>query len=52
MRMSVLANRIERPGDVAQAETVVNTAHAEAVEDNRLKASDVAVVGFHGQMSV
>jgi anhydro-N-acetylmuramic acid kinase len=51
-----LANRTERPGVVAQAETVVNTAHAEAVErflaDNRLKASDVAVVGFHGQMSV
>jgi anhydro-N-acetylmuramic acid kinase len=48
-----LTQRTARPGVVAQAEIVVNTAHVEAVEsflaDNRLKASDVAVVGFHGQ---
>jgi anhydro-N-acetylmuramic acid kinase len=45
--------RNERIGVVAEAETVVNTAHGEVVErflaDNRLKASDIAVVGFHGQ---
>ncbi len=50
---AALTLRTERTGVIAEAETVVTTAHAEAVEsflaDNRLKASDVAVVGFHGQ---
>lgn len=48
---AALAERTDRTGLVAEAETVVNTAHAEAVEsflaDNRLNARDMAVVGFH-----
>jgi anhydro-N-acetylmuramic acid kinase len=48
-----LANRAERPGPLAEAEALVTRSHAEAVEAflaaNGMAASDVAVVGFHGQ---
>jgi anhydro-N-acetylmuramic acid kinase len=48
-----LADRAERPGLLADAETLVTHSHAEAVEAflaaNGMAASDIAVVGFHGQ---
>ena len=47
-----LADRNARPGALKQAEALVTEAHAQAAErflgDNGL-ASDIAVVGFHGQ---
>src|ERR1700688_1571661 len=48
-----LGNRTERPGPLAEAEALVTRSHAEAVEAflaaNGMAASDIAVVGFHGQ---
>jgi anhydro-N-acetylmuramic acid kinase len=48
-----LTERSARPEVVAEAEQLVNDAHAEAVETflgaNDLKAGSIAVVGFHGQ---
>ena len=48
-----LANRAERPGPLADAEALVTRSHAEAVEAflaaNGMAATDIAVVGFHGQ---
>ncbi len=48
-----LANRAERPGPLVEAEALVTRSHAEAVEAflaaNGMAASDIAVVGFHGQ---
>ena len=48
-----LTDRNARPGLVAEAETLVTNAHAEAVEAflnaNGITAADVALVGFHGQ---
>jgi anhydro-N-acetylmuramic acid kinase len=48
-----LVERTGRPGVVAEAETQVNAAHAEAVETflaaNGVKPGDVTVIGFHGQ---
>ncbi|GLK75893.1 anhydro-N-acetylmuramic acid kinase [Methylopila jiangsuensis] len=50
---AAITARHERPGAVAEAEAVVTSAHAEAVEDflarNGLTADDIDVVGFHGQ---
>ncbi|MFD1332498.1 anhydro-N-acetylmuramic acid kinase [Methylopila musalis] len=50
---TAIAARDERPGAVAEAEAVVTSAHAQAVEDylarNGLSADDIDVVGFHGQ---
>jgi anhydro-N-acetylmuramic acid kinase len=48
-----LADRAARPGPLAEAEALVTRSHAEAVEAflaaNGMAASDIAVVGFHGQ---
>jgi anhydro-N-acetylmuramic acid kinase len=48
-----LTERTARPDVVAEAETLVNEAHAEAVEsflaNNALRRDNVAAVGFHGQ---
>jgi anhydro-N-acetylmuramic acid kinase len=48
-----LGNRTARPGCLAQAETMITAAHAEAVEAflpaNGLRAGAIAAVGFHGQ---
>jgi anhydro-N-acetylmuramic acid kinase len=48
-----LTDRNARPGLIAAAEDLVNTAHAEAVESflgtNGLQPGDLAAVGFHGQ---
>jgi len=48
-----LTERTARPGLVAEAETLVNDAHAEAVESflagNGLETGSVAAIGFHGQ---
>jgi anhydro-N-acetylmuramic acid kinase len=48
-----MTERNARPEIVAQAEELVTVAHAEAVETflaaNDIQASNVAVVGFHGQ---
>ncbi len=48
-----LTERTARPGIVADAEQLINDAHAEAVQAflaaNDLKAANVAAVGFHGQ---
>lgn len=48
-----LATRADRPTALAHAEAIVTAAHAEAVADfleqNGLGASDIAVIGFHGQ---
>lgn len=45
--------RDQRPGVLAEAERLVTTAHAEAVErflaDNGLTPRDIDIVGFHGQ---
>ena len=50
---SNLTDRNDRTGVLAEAEAVINAAHAEAVTTflhaNGLSARDVAVVGFHGQ---
>ncbi len=48
-----LTERTARPGIVAEAERLINDAHAEAVQTflaaNDLNAANVAAVGFHGQ---
>ena len=48
-----LTERTARPAIVAQAERLINDAHAEAVQTflaaNDLNAANVAAVGFHGQ---
>lgn len=48
-----LGGRDQRPEALAEAETLLNEVHAEAVESflhaNGIAAADVAVVGFHGQ---
>jgi anhydro-N-acetylmuramic acid kinase len=48
-----LGNRTARPGCLAQAETMITAAHAEAVEAflpaNGLRAGAIAAVGFPGQ---
>ena len=48
-----LSARDERPAFLAEAETLVNNVHAEAVEmflaANGLPAREIGVVGFHGQ---
>src|SRR5436190_24090313 len=48
-----LGDRTARPGILAEAETLVTNAHAEAVEAflaaNGMPGSAIAVVGFHGQ---
>ena len=48
-----LSDRTARPAFVAEAEQLVNDAHAEAVETflgaNDLPAGSVAAIGFHGQ---
>ncbi len=48
-----LTDRTERPRPLAEAEELVTDMHAEAVEAflaaNGMPASEVAVVGFHGQ---
>ena len=45
--------RSERPGDLAEIERELTLRHAEAVRiflaDNRIAASDIDVIGFHGQ---
>jgi hypothetical protein len=47
-----LASRDDRPAFLAEAETLVNDIHAEAVETfmaaNGLPASEIGVIGFHG----
>src|SRR5580704_14165459 len=48
-----LTERTARPDIVAEAEALVNDAHAEAVQSflttNSLQSESVAAVGFHGQ---
>jgi anhydro-N-acetylmuramic acid kinase len=48
-----LADRRQRPEPLAEAEAVVTDVHAEAVESfllaNGMAASDITVIGFHGQ---
>jgi anhydro-N-acetylmuramic acid kinase len=48
-----LTERSARPGIIAEAEALVNEAHAQAVEsflaDNALARGELVVVGFHGQ---
>src|SRR5690242_6424120 len=48
-----LTDRTARPDGLAEAERLINDAHAEAVESffvaNGLQRGEVAVVGFHGQ---
>jgi len=48
-----LTDRTARPDAVAEAERLINEAHAEAVESllvaSGLQREQVAVVGFHGQ---
>jgi anhydro-N-acetylmuramic acid kinase len=48
-----LTERTARPGVVAEAERLINDAHAEVVESflvaNGLQRGEVAVIGFHGQ---
>ena len=48
-----LTERTARPGALAEAEAMVNTAHAEAVETylaaNGIAPGEVTVIGFHGQ---
>jgi anhydro-N-acetylmuramic acid kinase len=50
---SNLCNRKARPAALAEAEALLTAVHAEAVESylaaNGMSASDIAVVGFHGQ---
>jgi anhydro-N-acetylmuramic acid kinase len=48
-----LTDRTARPGVVAEAERLINEAHAEAVESflvaNGVARNEIAVIGFHGQ---
>ncbi|MDP2356950.1 MAG: anhydro-N-acetylmuramic acid kinase [Beijerinckiaceae bacterium] len=48
-----LEDRTARPGKVGEAERLITTRHAEAVDafisEHRLDRSTIAVVGFHGQ---
>ena len=48
-----MTDRAARPGPVAEAERLIDDAHAQAVESfltaNRLERPQVAVIGFHGQ---
>jgi anhydro-N-acetylmuramic acid kinase len=48
-----LTDRRDRPEALAEAEALTTTRHAEAVEtfldDAGLRASDIGIVGFHGQ---
>jgi len=48
-----IGDRDERPGDLADIERELTLRHAQAVQaflaENALKASDIDVVGFHGQ---
>jgi anhydro-N-acetylmuramic acid kinase len=48
-----LADRSQRPGSLADAEALVTSSHAEAVETflaaNGIAAGDIGVIGFHGQ---
>jgi len=48
-----LAARDDRPAFLAEAETLINNVHAEAVEiflaANGMPASEIGIVGFHGQ---
>jgi anhydro-N-acetylmuramic acid kinase len=48
-----LTDRAARPGRLAEAEVLVTTAHAEAVEaflrDHDIDPKDIEAVGFHGQ---
>lgn len=48
-----LADRTDRPGPLAEAEDLVTQSHADAVEAflaaNGLTATDIGVIGFHGQ---
>jgi anhydro-N-acetylmuramic acid kinase len=48
-----LTDRTARPDTLAEAERLVNDAHAEAVQafmgSNGLKPANLAVIGFHGQ---
>jgi anhydro-N-acetylmuramic acid kinase len=48
-----LTERTARPNLVAEAERLINDAHAEAVESflvaNGLRRNEIAVIGFHGQ---
>lgn len=48
-----LTDRTARPGAIAVAEAIVNGAHRMAVEgflaDHGVKASEIDVIGFHGQ---
>src|SRR5262249_33061978 len=48
-----LTDRAARPGVLAEAEALVTTAHAEAVDNflraHRIDRNGIAVVGFHGQ---
>lgn len=48
-----LTQRDARPGDLAGVEAMITAKHGEAVErflgDNQLQASDIDVIGFHGQ---
>jgi anhydro-N-acetylmuramic acid kinase len=50
---AALARRDERPGQLAMLEQYLTDLHVEAVgqflEDHRIDASEIAVVGFHGQ---
>jgi len=49
----VIRERRERPGDLGAAEQALTLCHAAAVKSflmrNRLSASDIDVIGFHGQ---
>ncbi|WP_421593717.1 anhydro-N-acetylmuramic acid kinase [Shinella sp. M27] len=48
-----ISDRTERPGDLAEIERELTLRHAEAVRallaENKLKAADIDVIGFHGQ---
>ena len=50
---ALLTDRTSRPGVLAEAETLVTRAHADAVTDflrqNEIAAAEIDVVGFHGQ---
>ena len=48
-----ITERTQRPGDLAQAERALTLCHAAAVNSfllrHKLKASDIDLIGFHGQ---
>jgi anhydro-N-acetylmuramic acid kinase len=50
---TAIGERHERPGGLAEAEQLVTRAHAEAVaaflRENAIAATDIDIVGFHGQ---